>query len=400
MIEIEEALAIIQNAVTLTGIEKVELFSAVGRVLAKDLKAVEPSPRFTNSAMDGFALRWQDAENLPLELTIIGESRAGHPFLGAVKKGQAIRISTGAAVPEGADTVVPIEDCEVNANKVKILRLGKAGSHIRLKGEEIAEGDELLKKGTRLFPEHLALLTAQGIEKVDVYRKPGVALLTTGSEIKELGEEVKEYEIRDSNRLMLKVAIDLCGGNLVMNQHLEDDLDLTVQTLSHAAEEADLIILSGGVSVGPHDHVKNAAEKVGFEPLFWKIRQQPGKPFYFARKNKTLLAGLPGNPVSAFMGFVHYLSPLLRAMQGLTFSWPMVELTAGTTFEVRRKRPLLMRVAVSKGEFIPLPAQGSHMLTTISAAEGYIVARPGTVINKGEKQIVYLFPWRDYYGIY
>ncbi|WP_456442306.1 molybdopterin molybdotransferase MoeA, partial [Caldithrix abyssi] len=264
MISIQEAMERIWARLPEKKKESLDISEATGRVLAHQVSAAEPSPRFTNSAMDGMAVRFEDLQSLPVELSIVGESRAGGPFQGVVQNGQAVRISTGAVLPQGADTVIPIEDCQVEQSRVKILTAKKKGANVRKKGEEFETGEVLLRAGTTLFPEHLALLAAQGIQRVEVYARPRVVLLTTGSEVKSFKEEIADYEIRDSNLLMLGEAIKLAGGELMVSDRLPDDFSLTVQKLNEAQNKADVIVLSGGVSVGPHDHVKKAAAEAGF----------------------------------------------------------------------------------------------------------------------------------------
>ncbi|NOX87935.1 MAG: molybdopterin molybdotransferase MoeA, partial [Calditrichaeota bacterium] len=316
MIAIDEAVRIIKEQAPFTEYERLPLTKALLRVLAEDIFAREPAPRFTNSAMDGFAVRWEDLQTLPANLSIIGESRAGVPFKGEVKSGEAVRISTGALMPDGADTVIPVEDTEETDGEAIILKAGKKAANVRYEGEEIKAGDLLVSSGSRIYPEHLAVLASQGISEVKIFKAPRVVLLTTGAEVKRFDETPEYFQIRDSNSPTLAAAITLAGAELISTDHLPDDLNLTIDALKEAAQKADVLILSGGVSMGRHDHVKSAAEKAGFSPIFWKINQKPGKPFYFAKKDKTLLFGLPGNPVSAFMGFVHYIFPLLRFMEG------------------------------------------------------------------------------------
>ncbi len=403
MISIQEAMERIWARLPEKKKETLDISESTGRVLAHQVTAAESSPRFTNSAMDGMAVRFEDLQSLPVELSIVGESRAGVPFQGIVQNGQAVRISTGAVLPQGADTVIPIEDCQVEQSRVKVLTAKKKGANVRKKGEEFESGEVLLAAGTTLFPEHLALLAAQGIQRVEVYARPRVVLLTTGSEVKSFKEEIADYEIRDSNLLMLGEAIKLAGGALVVSDRLPDDFSLTVQKLKEAQNKADVIVLSGGVSVGPHDHVKKAAAEAGISEVFWKVNQQPGKPLFFAAKDNTLLFGLPGNPVSAFMSMAHYVYPVLRRLQGFDDDRAVCVARARSRLEINKKRAQLLRVRLEKTDegwhFIPLKRQGSHMITSISQADGYIIVGPVETIEKDETRNVYLFPWRRSHGL-
>ncbi len=403
MISIEEAIQSILLKLPDRQIETVNLSESGGRVTARDVLALEDAPRFTNSAMDGFAVRFADLKELPTTLKIIGESRAGVPFRGEVNAGEAVYISTGAVLPAGADSVVPIEDCAVDEGFVKMSKIKKRGANVRAKGEEIKPGQLLLKTGSVLYPEQLALLASQGILQLDVFSRPKVALLSTGTEVKAFDRQIKEYEIRDSNRVMLSEAIKLSGSILQNAEHLPDDLKATINRLEEAVGKADVLIFTGGVSVGPHDHVKTAAEKVGFKQVFWKIAQQPGKPFFFAEKENKLLFGLPGNPVSSFMSFVHYVFPVLRYLQGHEFSHPVLQAVSMENVEISKKRPQLLRITLKKnGEqyaFRIIQQQGSHMISTISQAQGYLITKPQEIIHQNETRTVYLFPWRLDYGL-
>ena len=257
------------------------------------MTAPEPSPRYTNSAMDGYALRWSDvmdaaAEN-PAVLKVVGESRAGMPFDREVNASEAVRISTGAMLPPGADTVVRVEDTrKPNDGLVEILAVRCQGQDIRYEGEEFCCGDELLCAGTKLSARQLALLATVGHHQVKVFSAPRVAILITGSELaSSAAREIKPYQIRDSNSIMLNSALQEAGARVHSCSNVEDELQATINAVSNAvSQEVDFILCSGGISVGDHDHVKEAAEKVGFKELFWRIRQKPGKPLFAAQKNQ------------------------------------------------------------------------------------------------------------------
>lgn len=401
MISIDEALQIIKDNIPEPTVRDFILEDAIGRYLAENVMAPEPSPRYTNSAMDGFAVRWKDvcttqAES-PICLKIIGESQAGTPFNGIVKEGEAVRISTGAMLAEGCDTVVRVEDTEELDEVVNILAVKKRGQDLRHKGEEFQKGDLLLQKLTRISAPQAALLESVGINRVKVYKPCKVAVLVTGSELVSSGEKIAAHQIRDSNMIMLKTAIRESGGEVVHCSRISDDRQSIIDAIAEA--HANIILCTGGVSVGKHDHVKDAAEANGFEPLFWRIKQKPGKPLYFARNGKTLLFGLPGNPVSAFMCFSHYVRPVISALNGLSFGWPTASGEAACDITNLGSRTNMIRVQLAwcpnRGHIITdARKQGSHMLTSLSEADGYIILEPGQKLKAGESIDVYRY---DFY---
>ncbi|MGW8161250.1 MAG: molybdopterin molybdotransferase MoeA [Desulfobulbales bacterium] len=402
MITVDTAFRILQDNLPGSRHETVSLDKAYGRFLAEDITAPEPSPRFTNSAMDGYAVRWEDVQNAtgaqPVSLAIAGESQAGVPYLRDVCAGEAVRISTGAVLPGGADTVVRVEDTSEQGGSVHILSVRAQGQDVRLTGEEFQVGDRLLQKGIQLGTRQLAMLAAVGISNIRVFSIPGVALLVTGTElVSSDNKEIRPFQIRDSNRVMLDSAVQEAGGKLTCCCHAGDDLQQTVEMLDRAAAEIpDLILCSGGVSVGRHDHVKKAAEKAGFAELFWRIRQKPGKPLFAARRENILLFGLPGNPVSAYMCFSHYVRPIISFLLGQGMRQKSV--AARTPVEIcnhgQRTNFLRVKLEFKAGE-IPLiteiSRQGSHMLSSITHADGYIIQEPGEILAPDTLKEVFLF---------
>lgn len=403
MISIGEALGILQKNLPVGRFETVSLKEACGRYLAEPVSAPEPSPRYTNSAMDGYALRWSDVQSAgpgnPIVLSIIGESRAGLPFDEQVSSSEAVKISTGAMMPPGADSVVRIEDTrKLDDLTVEILTVHCQGQDVRNEGEEFGSGDKLLSTGTKLSARQLALLAAVGMHQVAVFIKPRVAVLVTGSELASFKDnEIKPYQIRDSNSVMLQSALQEAGARVHSCLHLEDDLLATGKAIETSfAQGVDFILCSGGISVGDHDHVREAAALVGFHELFWRIRQKPGKPLFAALKEKTFLFGLPGNPVSAYMCFIHYIKPLLYAMRGRGMTWNMITAEAGGDIVNRGSRTNFIRVQLARNpgrlpEIVDIRKQGSHMLSSIVNADGYIILEPGAEVKTGQTTTVYLF---------
>jgi len=402
MITVDTAFKILRDNLPEPQVVTIDLCAAYSRYLAEDVFAPESSPRFTNSAMDGYAVRWEDVQcataEEPVALSLAGESQAGIPYSGSLRRSQAVRISTGSVLPEGADTVIRVEDTTEQNGAVRILSVRKRGQDVRKEGEEFLAGELLLQTGTRLGTRQLALLASVGMKNIRVYAIPNIALLVTGTELVTGPDDpIKPYQIRDSNRVMLDGAVRDAGGKVAGCWHAGDDLAQTVEMLEQMlAEQPDVILCSGGVSVGRHDHVKDAAEQSGFTELFWRIKQKPGKPLFAARKKNILLFGLPGNPVSAFMCFSHYVLPIISYLQGQGLKHQSI--TATTLEEIVNKdsRTNFLRVKVefTTGQ-IPLITevrrQGSHMLSSISEADGYIIQEPGEIVPQGSLKEVFLF---------
>ena len=403
MISIQEALQILQENLPEARVDKVDLSEAHGRYLAESVTAPEPSPRYTNSAMDGYALRWSDvmgaSKENPARLKVIGESRAGMPFGGVVNTNEAVRTSTGAMLTQGTDTVVRVEDTRKPGDDVvEILAVRCQGQDVRYEGEEFCCSDELLCKGTKLSARQLALLATVGHYRVKVFSEPRVSILITGSELASSADkEIKPFQIRDSNSIMLLSALQEAGATVHSCANVEDEQQATVAAISKtAAQKVDFILCSGGISVGDHDHVKAAAETVGFKELFWRIRQKPGKPLFAAQKGSTYLFGLPGNPVSAYMCFSHYIRPLIVTMLGQEMSWKSI--TAMTEGEIvnngRRTNFIRVKLEQKQGrlpQIIDIKKQGSHMLSSIVNADGYIILEPGAAVQPGDTVNVFLF---------
>ncbi len=399
-ISINEALAAIQQHLPKRRVISVPLLQAVDAVLAEPMVAPEPSPRYTNSAMDGYAVRYEDvataSAETPVTLTIIGESQAGVPFEGTVQPGSAVAISTGAMLPEGTDTVVPVEDVVVSGNQVTIQQSVKRHQHVRFRGEEFEAGTELIPSGTHLGATHIALLASLGKVDVPVFAPLRVAILVTGSELVPPHEEPLPHQIRESNGVMLHAAVERSGGLVVFRDIVPDDPKHTLQALTEAMAQADVILFSGGVSMGPHDHVKSATLQAGFEPVFWRVKQKPGKPLFFAVRGDQMVFGLPGNPVSAFMTYTYYVHPILQHARGLAFDWPRRQVTLTAPLENPLKRAHFMRLRVyqQNGEWRgePLKKQGSHMLTTVAHAGGFVKLEVGERHQAGETIEIFLFP--------
>lgn len=415
MISIDEARRIVRTAGPAPTPGTVPLEEASGLVLAEGVAAREPLPHFDNSAMDGFAVVLPDGdeEGSDLRLEVVGEARAGAPYPRSIDPGQAVRISTGAPVPEGTGRVIPVENVEVVGDGILVRDRGRPDHHVRFRGEEVEEGAIVGRPGERVTPPVLARLASFGIGQVSVYLPPTVAVLTTGNELVGLDEEVGSGKIRDTNRYALSALLRELGTEPVLVRSVADTRADTVDAIERAADAADVVLTTGGVSVGPHDHVREAAEAVGFTERFWKVRQKPGKPLFFAVRDRTLLFGLPGNPFSALVNAVVYVAPTVRRWSGRVEG-------EGRTRAVRLEKPfeglkpgraryLLVRVRdelrTAAGS-APTPAgplpvevvgrQRSHMLTGVSAADGFVLVGADREHLSAEEDLeLYLFPWTD-----
>ncbi len=316
MLPFDEALRRILDSAPAMSSERVELGQGLGRVLAEDLSARAPLPGFDYSAMDGYAVARGDfAGGGPWQLPVVGESRAG-ALAPPLTAGSTCRIFTGALIPEGADAVVMQEDVTRDGALARFVAQPSLGAHIRQRGEDLAEGATALRRGTRLTPFQIGLAAAVDRNELLVARKPRVAILCTGEELRDPGSLPVTGSIPDSNGPSLAALVTMAGGTPVIRPRTGDTLQATQDAIAAALQGADLLLTVGGVSVGEHDLVRTALANVGVALDFWKVQIRPGKPLAFGRLGETLVLGLPGNPVSAQLTFALFGMPLLRKMQG------------------------------------------------------------------------------------
>jgi molybdopterin molybdotransferase len=353
--------------------EPVPIAAAGGRVTGEDAYARVDLPPFVSSAMDGFAVR---AADLPGTLPVAGESAAGRPYDGRLEPGCAVAISTGAVVPEGADAVVPIEDVVRKENSVEISVGGVPGAHIRPRGGDIAAGDVVVPAGTRLTPARLAAAAASGIAELACRRRPRVVVLATGSELVGPGETLRPGQIYETNTLMLASAFAGDGAEVVPQHPVADD-EAELREALERGLAADVLVTSGGVSVGEHDLVREAEHDLGVEEVFWRVSIKPGKPVLFGVRGETLVFGLPGNPVSALVGCELFVKPALRALQGLADPLPRFEpgrLATALRRTEERDEFVRARSRVDGDVLLlePLVGQESHMIVRSGAADALV----------------------------
>jgi molybdopterin molybdotransferase len=353
--------------------QAVPVAEAGNRVTAEEVRAKIDLPPFASSAMDGFAVRTAD---LPGTLRIVGESAAGRPFEAQVEAGCAVAISTGAVVPEGADAVVPVEDVVPQDNKVEMPRSAEPGAHIRPRGGDVAAGEAVVPVGVRLTPARLAAAAASGVAELACARRPRVAVLATGSELVDPGEALGPGQIYETNTLMLSSGLGVADAEVQAEPPVSDDEQALREALERGLS-ADVLVTSGGVSVGEHDLVRAAERELGVEEVFWRVSIKPGKPVSFGVRGETLVFGLPGNPVSALVGCELFVKPALRALQGLAHPLPRFE-PGQLAVRLRRNEErdefvrARSRVAGDALVLEPVSGQESHMIVRSAAADALV----------------------------
>lgn len=380
MLTPQQALERVLAATPSLGTELVHLGSARDRVLARDVRAGRDVPPFRNSAMDGFALRHADVADRPppFTLPVTGTIAAGAAPADPLAPGTAVAIMTGAVLPPGADTVVRIEDTESTSNQVTIRTQPRQGDHVREPGEDLRAGEVALAAGHVLRPADIGVAASVGHAVIAVVRRPVVAIIATGDELVELGQPLEPGQIANSNAYTLAAAVEEAGGVARMLGTTPDNRDAT-RTLFAAALEADVILSTGGVSMGTFDLVREVLADLGVEEQFWKIAQKPGKPLSFGLRGNTLVFGLPGNPVSALVCFELYVRPALRRLGGhRALHHPVI---TAEVLEVVRTAPGLtefVRVTLdgplSARRARPTGTQSSGVLRSLSQCDGLLIA--------------------------
>jgi molybdopterin molybdotransferase len=370
LITVEQAREIVLGAVSPLDVETIPVADGLGRVLAADVSAVGDVPPFPCSAMDGYAIKSGPAERT---FRVVGESRAGTPAERSISEADAIRISTGAALPEGADAVVRQEDVEEHGEQISVAVTVPPGANVRGAGEDLRAGAPVLAAGTRLGPAELGYAVAAGAGELIVARRPQVAILCTGDELRAPGDPLGPGQIHNSNAPMLEALTRRSGGVAQPTERVPDVPDATTAALARGLETADVVVVSGGVSVGPHDHVKPALEALGVRELFWGVALQPGKPTWFGERERKLVFGLPGNPVSSVVTFTLFVGPTLAALQGASAEAPheQADLGASVKRNPARQQAVRVRLEHRDGAIVAIPngPQGSHLVSSLVGAD-------------------------------
>ncbi len=378
-----------------SAIERLHIRAALGRVLAEDVISPLNVPSHDNSAMDGYAVRHADLKaDGKVTLKIVGSSFAGAPYAGSVSAGNAVRIMTGGVVPAGADTIVMQEHVKASGDQVTIGSGHKKGQNLRLAGEDLKTGQVALKRGQPIRPAEIGLVASLGIGEISVYRKLRVAFFSTGDELRSIGSTLAEGQIYDSNRYTIHGMLERLGCEVIDMGVVRDDPKLLEQAFRTASETADVVITSGGVSVGEADFVKDLLEKLG-EVVFWKIAMKPGRPLAYGRVGKAHFFGLPGNPVSVMVTFYQFVRDAMLKLAGQDPVPPLPSFKMPCTSSLKKapgrtefQRGILTQDGTGNWSVRVTGEQGSGILRSMSEANCFIIlpteqgnVTPGTLVD-------------------
>jgi molybdopterin molybdotransferase len=399
MISVEEALDKILSRIQPLGFEKVPLMESLGRVTGENIDARRDIPPMDNSGMDGYAVKTMDIEKAskdrPVRLEVIEDLPAGFISQKTLREGQAIRIMTGAPIPKGADTVVPVEETQGAGSHVLIFKAIPSGEYIRKAGGDVRQGDRVLSKGETLRPAEIGMLAATGRSSVLVYQKPLVAILCTGEELVDIDEPLEGIKIVSSNSYTLAAQVKEVGAIPVQLGIAKDRKEDVEQKLRQGLR-ADVLVSSAGISVGDYDFVKEALKGLGMEMVFWKVAMKPGKPMAFGTIQGKPVFGLPGNPVSSMVSFEQFVRPSLLKMMGhCQLFRPVIEATLQADISKKAGRRHYLRAVVSSRDnqyvVTTTGAQGSDILNSMARANGLIViSEDRELIRAGERVKVQL----------
>ncbi|MCD6257185.1 molybdopterin molybdotransferase MoeA [Candidatus Aerophobetes bacterium] len=397
MISMEDALEIVLKQVSVLSSERVKLLSSLGRVLSENIYSDFDIPGFNRAAMDGYAVVAKDTvhacSDRPVTLKVIDEVPAGFKVKSAISSGKAIRIMTGAVLPEGADAVVMVEYTEARGDKVMVFRSVKRGENVSFSGEDVKKGELVLPRGTLIRPQEVGMLAALGKTEVYVTRKPKVAIISTGDELIEPGKTLEKGKIYDSNSFSLFSQVLKCGADPERIGIVPDDKDELLHKVKMGLS-SNILLLSGGVSEGKYDLVKEVLMEAGVKPLFWKVAVKPGKPTFFGIKERTLVFGLPGYPVSSMMNFENLVKPAIFKMLGRE-GYKRIKIRAVLKGEIKnssgRKNFIRVRLIEENGRClaIPAPSQKSGVLKSMVWANAVVVLSTDVrKVKNGEEVLV------------
>jgi molybdopterin molybdotransferase len=375
-----ETLERVLQAVGQPGVETVPIWEAGDRVLAQDIFAKVALPRFDNSTMDGYAVRAEDATR-GARLAVCGEQVAGPDLALSVGRKQAIRIYTGAPIPGNADAVIMQEDVDANEGTILVREGVRSGENIRFRGGDLSEGQKVAAKGSLLTGPRLAVIASQGRSELPVFRRPRVAIFATGSELRLQGESIGPGEIYETNRIMLACLVAGSGSRGEVFDIVPDLEEAHLQSFERA-RSYDAMVVAGGVSVGMKDLVKPTLQKLGAKLELWRVAVKPGKPFMFGRLGRTLIFGLPGNPVSAFVTFLLFARPALWKLEGRSsLELPLARARLAEDLVNRGDRPHYLRGVFQDGIFKAVGKQESHALFALSQANALCRLEPDQTLD-------------------
>jgi molybdopterin molybdotransferase len=389
VLTVEDARERILSRIAPLGIERVEIMGALGRVLAEPIVARATIPPWPNSSMDGYALRAQDTNGEPVELAVVGRIIAGAMPSRALGAGESMRIFTGAPLPEGADAVVPQEDVAASGDRVTVRGRIAPGAYVRPAGEDVRAGDVVVKPGGVIGAAEVGLLATLGYAQVRVYRRPRVAILSTGNELADLGSQPGPAQIPNTNTYSLMAQVIEAGGEPVNVGVAPDQLEAITERVRWGLAASDVLVTSAGVSVGELDLVREALERGGVELHLWQVSMRPGKPITFGTRGDRPVFGLPGNPVSAMVTFELFVRPALRRMAGAEMiDRPRLRARALERIANPGSRRGYLRVTLSAGAdgygARLTGEQGSAILRSMVLADGLAIVGPDTTIAAGE----------------
>lgn len=390
MISVEEAKQLIENNIVTNERIIISLVNAVNYNLSKDVIAPINMPPFRQSAMDGYALRLQNSEIY----SVIDEVKAGDSHIPILNKGEAIRIFTGAAVPDTANAVIMQEKVTIENGKLTLQKIVLSEENIRPMGEQVKKGAISLKEGTKLTPAAIGYLASLGITEVEVYKKPSIAIVVTGNELTAPGSPLEYGKIYESNSIMLASALSSLNYTDVSIHKVEDDYINTRNLLNTIINENDLVLITGGISVGDYDFVGKALQELAVEEVFYKVKQKPGKPLFFGKKETSRIFALPGNPAAALSCFYIYAYPALQKMSG-AINYPLVRSTtkSTSTFIKKGDRSQFLKAYITNDNVEILEGQSSAMLQTFALANAFVyVSEEQSSIAIGDNVQVIHFP--------